>query len=310
MRSVFFVLFALPLSAQHLSVPCDASRKTLLLLEGVPPLRDVSIPFERRTGALRTLAERNPEDFFIQRAYQDSFRHTYHLADEFDRALAMYRKRASDPLSRYYEARLLMYAQPQASHRTLEELLRTHPEFVWPHLEFVEWAAMPGQRNVNDSSLHVKAFRSACPKSLPIGVHGMVPDDPKIMRTALEQRNSRNDLHLWPQLWSAEERAATDANLLQNLIRADLRRIQRWPFRPDPVLLSVYREASRILKDPAPNQELQTRVEREAPESQLAFSFVEGRWYEDNPRPKQAADPDSQRSYQEYQRKERTAQRE
>ena len=110
MRSVFFVLFALPLSAQHLSVPCDASRKTLLLLEGAPPLRDVSIPFERRTGALRTLAERNPEDFFIQRAYQDSFRHTYHLADEFDRALAMYRKRASDPLSRYYEARLLMYA--------------------------------------------------------------------------------------------------------------------------------------------------------------------------------------------------------
>ena len=125
MCSVFFVLFALPLSAQHLSVPCDASRKTLLLLEGVPPLRDVSIPFERRTGALRTLAERNPEDFFIQRAYQDSFRHTYHLADEFDRALAMYRKRASDPLSRYYEARLLMYAQPEASRATLEEYRST-----------------------------------------------------------------------------------------------------------------------------------------------------------------------------------------
>src|SRR6267142_2761561 len=110
MRSVFFILFALPLSAQELAVPCEASPRTLRLLEAVQPLRDVSIPFESRIGTLRALAEQNPEDFFIQRAYQDSFRHSYHLADEFDRALAMYRRRASDPLFRYYEARLLMYA--------------------------------------------------------------------------------------------------------------------------------------------------------------------------------------------------------
>ena len=130
------------------------------------------------------------------------------------------------------------------------------------------------------------------------------------MRTALEQRNLSIDLQMWSQLWLAEERVGTDVAVRQALIRGDLGRIQRWAFRPDPALLNVYREASRILKDPAPIQELQTRVEREAPDSQLAFSFVERSWYQDNPRPKQAADPATQKSYQEYQRREMEVQRE
>ena len=36
--------------------------------------------------------------------------------------------------------------------------------------------------------------------ALPVGVRSVVPDDPGLMRTALEQRNSPIDLQLWPQL--------------------------------------------------------------------------------------------------------------
>ncbi len=105
------LLLPLPLAAQF-SVPCEPGRETIQLLETVPPARDINVPYEQRVGAIRTLATRYPEDFFIQRAYQDSFRLWRHLGDEFDRALAMYRSRASDPLSAYYGARLLMLAQP------------------------------------------------------------------------------------------------------------------------------------------------------------------------------------------------------
>src|SRR6266404_1464128 len=103
------LLLPLPLAAQELTAPCETPAETLRLLEAVPPLRDAMIPYEQRVGAVRALAKQYPDDFFIQRAYQDSFRRDHDLADEFDRALAMYRNRASDPLTRYYEARLLMY---------------------------------------------------------------------------------------------------------------------------------------------------------------------------------------------------------
>src|SRR5262245_45452009 len=94
-RPVLLLILALRLFGQSLVVPCEAASQTLRLLEGVPPLTDIGIPYESRIGTLRTLAERNPTDFFIQRAYQDSFRMRFHLAAEFDRALEMYRSRAS-----------------------------------------------------------------------------------------------------------------------------------------------------------------------------------------------------------------------
>ena len=63
MRSIFLLLIlALPLKAQDLTVPCEAPAKTLRLLEDVAPLRDVTIPYESRIGALRALAKQYPED--------------------------------------------------------------------------------------------------------------------------------------------------------------------------------------------------------------------------------------------------------
>jgi hypothetical protein len=135
MRSIFLLLIlALPLKAQDLTVPCEAPAKTLRLLEDFAPLRDVTIPYESRIGALRALAKQYPEDFFIQRRYQDSFRRKSYLADEFDQALAMYRSRAFDPLSRYYEARLLMYVEPERSRATFEELIKQIQNSLGPTL--------------------------------------------------------------------------------------------------------------------------------------------------------------------------------
>ena len=309
MRLVFLLIFALPLAAQDLAVPCEASPQTLRLLDALPPLTDISIPFESRIGALRTLAERNPADFFIQRAYQDSFRRRYHLAGEFDRALGMYRSRAG-AMSRYYEARLLMYSRPGRSRATFEELLKAHPEFVWPHLEFVEWSSMPGIRNMDASAPHMKAFRTACPEALAVGERMLPSDDLRITRAALERRNSRLDLSLWPQLWAAEERAGIGAGVLHSRVRADVKRIQEWPFRPDPNLLTVYRESSRITKDPALLDQLRATVAREAPQSYLASLFTSEERFNQNPRPRDTSTPEGRKAYQEYQQKEIKAYRE
>jgi thiol-disulfide isomerase/thioredoxin len=300
MRSIFLLLIvALPLSAQDLSVPCEAPAKTLRLLEAMPPLRDATIPYEQRVGALRALAKQHPEDFFIQRHYQDSFRQQFYLADEFDQALAMYRNRASDLLSRYYEARLLLYVEPQRARATLEELVKTNPKFAWPHLEFAEWSTLPGHRSGEEAALHLKAFIAMCPEAL---VPGKIQDPPSARRT-LERRNTWLDLDSWSQLWAAEERAGIAAATLQGDVRGDLHRIEAWPFRPDPELFQVYREAARILSDPGLLESLRGKVEREAPDSQLALQLTQVKWSQKNPAPMSDAGPDAWKVYQDKEAK-------
>jgi len=300
MRSIFLLLIlVLPVSAQHLTVPCEAPAKTLRLLEAVPPLRDATIPYEQRIGALRALAKQYPEDFFIQRHYQDSFRHQFYLADEFDQALGTYRNRTSDLLSQYYEARLLMYVEPRRSKAAFEEMVKTNPKFAWPHLEFAEWSTLPGHRSSEEAALHLKAFTDTCPEAL---VPGKIQDPPSARR-ALERRNSWLDLDSWLQLWTAEERTGIAATTLQSDVRGDLRRIEAWPFRPEPELFQVYREAARILNDVRLPGSLRTKVEREAPNSQLALLLTQVNWSQKNPAPTSDAGPDAWEVYQDKEAK-------
>ena len=103
MRPALLCFLVLPAAAQQFNVPCEPPVATLRLLEALPPVADVSIPYEQRVGALRALARKYPGDFFVQRAYQDSFGQHRTLVNEFDRAIAMYRARSADPISRYWE---------------------------------------------------------------------------------------------------------------------------------------------------------------------------------------------------------------
>ncbi len=213
---MLILLLTLPLSAQEISVRCEPTSETLRLLEAVPPLRDFAIPYEQRVGALRELAENHPNDFFIQRAYQDSFRQRRDLGDEFDRAVAMYRARPSDSLSQYYEARLLMWSAPQPSKTTLTELIRSHPEFVWSHRDLMEWAFLPGRRAEPEIPAHAKAFQEGCPEAL----------DMTGSRQAVERRNTPLELTSWPRIWADEEKAGEAPEILASRVRADLKRIR------------------------------------------------------------------------------------
>jgi thiol-disulfide isomerase/thioredoxin len=296
-RCFFALLLTLPLSAQEISVRCEPPPETLRLLEAVPSLRDTAIPYEQRVGALRALAGKHPDDFFIQRAYQDSFRGHRDLADEYDRALARYRARPADPLSQYYEARLLMWSEPQRAREIFEKSMRAQPQFVWPHRDMMEWALLPGRRADPEMPEHQKAFREVCGDAF--GMPGSRP--------ALERRNTPLELSVWPQVWGDEEKAGEAPEVIAGHIRGDLARIEAWPFRADPELHWVYQEAARILKDPGIMQTLRAKVEREAPGSSLALSFVQDDWEKANPVPDRNAPP---AAWKQRQEKETQAQRE
>jgi thiol-disulfide isomerase/thioredoxin len=273
------LLLALPLAAQY-SVPCEPGPETIRLLESVPPVRDTLVPFEQRVGALRALAEKHPGNYFIQRAYQDSFRNWRHLWQEFDRAIAMYRARKNDALAEYYEARLLMLAEPQRARKTLDGLLREHPEFVWAHRDAAEWGMLPGRRDDPELKAHAKTFEAACPEAWQMPV-----------RAGLERRNTPLELSLWAELWQKE--GASER------IRGDLKRIEAWPFRADPELYRVYSAAARILKDDGVLDSLRAKVARDAPNSLIALHFDEADWQKANPTPDRNAPPEEWRKRQE-----------
>ncbi len=294
MRTLVLLLLALPVAAQKIDVPCEAPSAALRLLETLPPLRDSGIPYEQRMGALRRLAVEHPQDFFLQRAYQDSFRRSFYLADEYDRALEMYRKRASDPLSKYYEARLLMMVEPERSRATMEALIAANPKFVWPHLDFLESTALPGRRDVADAVAYWKAFLAVCPAPLDGYFDTTLLQDPELinriakdLRVGLERRYTPLDTEQLPRVWNAEERAGVPAETLRARVRADVERIEKAPFRSAPELSQVYREAARILGAPDLPARLRERVMREAPDSTLAFYIVESEWTAKNPRPRE-----------------------
>jgi thiol-disulfide isomerase/thioredoxin len=174
-----------------------------------------------------------------------------------------------------------------------------HPEFPWPHLEFVEWGSLPGSRASAEAAAHREAFAAACPDAYVAGVPGFTPDA-TIMRRALERRNSRLDLGAWMRLWTAEDRAGVPLEERQRRVRADLGRVEALPFRADPELASLYREAARILKDATLMERLRARVQKEAPNSSLHVALTRDAWHAANPRPKYAPTPEFQRAIREY----------
>src|SRR6266516_6813715 len=164
MSCLVLVVLVMPVFAQQLAAPCEPQPSTLRSLEALPAVRDISVPYELRMGPVRALAESNPDDFFVQRFYQDAFRGAFFLADEYDRALELYRRRPDHLLSRYFEARLLMNVQPKRSKKTFEEIMARQPGFVWPHLDLVELESLPGRRDPGPIESHLKAFLRVCPE--------------------------------------------------------------------------------------------------------------------------------------------------
>ena len=215
----------------------------------------------------------------------------------------MYRARASDPFSRYWEVRLLRWHEPRRAKAALEELLSTNPKFVWPHLDISEWSNLPGNRDDQEWASHLKAFEDACPEAFVVGM----VQDPGATRRALERRNSPLELQTWPGLWRAEENSGIAADELARRVRADLHRIEAWPFEANPELFGVHREAVRILKNPGVLGSLRAKVERDAPNSMLGLMFAQDDWSKANPAPDRNA---PQTAWLDRQEKEAQANRE
>jgi len=300
------LLLAGSLNAQDWSVPCEPSSETLKSFEALPSVHDRSIPFEARVGPWRALAREHPDDFFVQRQYQDSFRQFRHMAGEYDAAFAMYRSRPANPLSRYLEARLLMLVDPARSKATFEELMAKYPRFVWPHADMIEWNQLPGRRDTKEVESHVKAFLAVCSSSIEIYEHFAPVQDAELLkasaaqfRRALVHRDTTLDTRYWPQLWALEKRAGVDEEALHARIRADLKRIGEARGRMTADLYWAHRHASEMLRDPSVLTTFEDSVAKHAPKSDMMLAILQAKWSRENPTPPRDATAAQQVAYHE-----------
>lgn len=191
-----------------------------------------------------------------------------------------------------------MNVEPKKSRATFEAFLEDNPKFVWPHLDFLEWASLPGQRDAAQVAEHWKAFLAVCPA--PLDGHfdtALVKDKDLLsrmasdLRQALERRNTRLDWERLPEIWSIEERAGLTTENLQAHVRSDLKRISDAPLWSTPALLQISREGARILGEDQFTAQLSERIKREAPNSTLAYDLAESEWSRQNPAPGPEAGP-------------------
>jgi len=289
--------------AEDASSPCQPSLEVAQSLAALPPADDPDLTWEERVGPVRALLKPYPNDLFVQLRYQDAILPHYWLADEFDRALALYRSIPDQTLSQYLEARLLGHSQVRRSRETLNHLLETVPRFPWPHLTFVEMTEVPGNAN-SAAEAHLAAFLNACPNTVEAYAHFKNVRDPAMLRSgAVHLRqllSTRTDATVWryyPDLWDLEFRAAPreEHDKARQLVRDDVKRLQALEPVASRSWYWTFKQASELAQDPSISHRLNDTILSKFPNSQFAVNIAEEHWMQNHPVPSAAKQEDYKR---------------
>src|SRR5689334_10372239 len=143
---------------------CEPSPSVREELKNVANVYDEDLPFkvriERQKTMLQELLDKYPDDFFVQRRYQDNRRAGF-FAD-MDAVLADYRaqmeKKPDDPVAVYLYARVLVGRNTKEAIALTEKLTQQSPDFPWSHLQLAEIYNYQKFRDVAKSKDHLKQW--------------------------------------------------------------------------------------------------------------------------------------------------------
>jgi thiol-disulfide isomerase/thioredoxin len=283
--------------AQETAYLCQPRAEVAQALAALPLPDDPNLTWEERIGPVRALLKRYSDDLFVHLHYQDMFLRTYWLADEFDRALALYREMPDKTMSQYLEARLLWRSQARRSRETLEHLVETMPQFPWPHLALVEMTEMPGNADSVSAETHLRSFLKACPNTLEAYAHFQNVKDPELIHAGAGQLRQllsvRSDAMVWryyPDLWGLEFRDAPkeEHDKVRQRVRDDMKRLQTLQPVASNYWYRTFKQASELAQDPSIRGWTNETVLSKLPHSQLALDITEERWYQEHAAPSSA----------------------
>jgi thiol-disulfide isomerase/thioredoxin len=269
-------------------------------LKKVSKVSDEDLPYKarlaRQTSMLRELLKKYPDDFHVQRRYQDSRRTGF----AFDREalVADYRtqmeKKPNDPVAIYLYTRLLFGNKTKEAIELSQKLTQQAPDFPWSHLQLAEIYSYPSFRDLAESKEHLKQWTTKCPGSRAaltlvsrLADKETMTEAAQSLRGRLASSTSSEDLNYWDALWRLEFKlkpVAEHAPLRQQ-IAEDLKRLRAMNLNSKEWLQAL-QSGYKQVGDKAGERWAEDELMRLLPKSETARRIVQARYYDGNPYPK------------------------
>jgi thiol-disulfide isomerase/thioredoxin len=286
--------------AQGAGKYCEAPPAIQEELKKVAKVYDEDLPFkvriERQKTMLQELLSKYPDDFFVQRRYQDNRRAGFFV--DTDALLADYRaqmeKKPNDPAAVYLYARLLIGRNTKEAISLTEKLAQQAPDFPFTYLQLAEIYNYQNFRDVAKSKDHLKQWVEKCPGETAsvslisrLGDKEMMTAAAQRLRARLDSSTSNDDLDYWNNLWtlSFKLKPVPEHPQLRQEIAEDLKHIRARNLNTKEWLQTLQAGYKQV-GDKTGEHWAEEELLRLFPRSQTAKRMIQSRYYEDHPYPK------------------------
>jgi thiol-disulfide isomerase/thioredoxin len=299
--------------AQAATDYCEPSPAIKAELKKVSDVYEEELPFaarlQKQKTMLQELMKKYPDDFHVQRRYQDSRRAGF-FAD-VDALVVDYRaqmeKKPNDPVAVYLYARVLVGRQTREALALAEKLTQQSPDFPWTQLQLAEIYNYPSFRDVAKSKDHLKQWIAKCPNERAsfnlvtrLGDNEMMTAAAERLRKLLDSSSNNEDLAYWDSLWALQfklkpvpEHAQLRQQIAEDLktIRAKNLNTKEW--------LQALQAGYKQVNDKTGQRWAEDEIIRLFPKSQTVRWMIQSRYDEEHPFPKPGDSEAKRQAYSE-----------
>jgi thiol-disulfide isomerase/thioredoxin len=297
--------------AQNGASYCDPSPAVKAELKKIADVYEQGLPFaerlEKQKAMVQELLAKYPNDFHVQRRYQDTRRAGF-FADT-DALIVDYRaqfeKKPNDPIAAYLYARLLVGRQTKDAIAIAEKAAQQSPDFPWTHYQLAEIYNYQNFRDVAKSKEHLKQWIAACPNERAsfflvsrLGDRELMAATEQRLRTMLQSSTNNEDLAYWDTLWSLQFKLkpVPEHAQLREQIAADLKTLRAKNLNTKEWLQALQSGYSQV-GDKTGQHWAQDELIRLFPQADAVKWIVQSRYDEENPYPKPDAPEDKKQAY-------------
>lgn len=294
--------------AQAGSNYCEPSPSLKAELKKASDVYNEEIPWsarqQKQRAILQELASKYPDNFHVQRRYQESRRSGFF--SDTEALIAEYRaqmeKKPNDPVAIYMYARLLIGRQTKDALAIIEKLAQQSPDFPWTHLQLADLYNYPTLRDVEKSKDHLKQWIAMCPNERSsfnlvsrLGDKDMMTAAAQRLRTMLESSSNNEDFTYWDTLWTLQFKLkpVPEHAQLREQIAADLTSLRAKNLNSKEWLQALQAGYKQV-GDKTGQRWAEDEMIRLFPKSDTAKRLIQTRWDEENPYPK-ADEPEAKK---------------
>ena len=214
---------------------------------------------ELKIGKARGMLEKNPDDLWAHRAYQDTLRQgPVYRRSAIDEYRAHLEKHSGDPEYLYLYGRVLVGTKTPDAIAAFDQALGKDGRFAPAHLAMVEVYRAPNFRDNQKAREHLEAWMRLCPEQLEgfrylerMESSEFVRSEVARMRTLLDGRTDQEALGHYRTLWRLEFQTspANEYARVKEGIRRDVAKLAKVD-ATDKAAAATLREGHKLVGDP------------------------------------------------------------